>query len=346
MPQGHVFTRFHMISFLSFMSMSCGDMPNFKANDDKTRKDVASKEDDGADEPVMVGGAYLTCGYVQGNPATPDATIGCKIGRSSNRKKINIYGRYKVNWTVEKTQTALLGSPDIREVQDPANPWHVEIKYSDRSYMNQSISADLTDHDGKTVTYDKTLNRLNDEEYDIKNSHPTFNFMNLNGQVDVDSTENSERTLDPLAQAILSIFTNSMTSHHKKTQFAAVGSYSYQVFPSQTEHDAQFDQYYQNTVTRHYDRKALCDSAMSAKPSQKKSDTVVVKFAPESNQVLYRTGSTPCFVNYLEADVENRCWFVFMLDPDQKIRMHIAPWNSISDQQIRSTVTKYQCPSQ
>lgn len=148
--------------------MGCSEGQNF-TGDKKSGGDENGTEL--VDEPVMVGGAYLTCNHKDFTEKKYDDGlyhVGCRIGSKINRKSINL-ARYDTVWVLtDKNNNEVYPNviDDRIEATVGGNPsgdnWHLVYGFPDQSYKEMNLDVSVQTGE-RAVSFNKQMNQFNEE---------------------------------------------------------------------------------------------------------------------------------------------------------------------------------------
>ncbi len=142
---------------LSFLGCSSGNFSQDKKTAGSER-DSGDGESETADEPVMVGGAYLSCFIVGDAPASNSgANIGCAVQLKSNDRKANMNG-ISSSWSLVNENGAPVSVPVV--AGNPQDDYHKMFSYPDQSYKNHNLQLTVSDHSNRQWTYKRSLSAM------------------------------------------------------------------------------------------------------------------------------------------------------------------------------------------
>lgn len=157
------------ISALLF-AFSCSEGLNFAG--DKKRDDSSDEGAELVGEPVMVGGAFLTCGYKnQGdhNKPDPDGTykVGCRISSRANLRTMPLW-KYETNWVVMDSERNEVKSMAVAQDNIAATPaqneskyWHVVYAFPDKNFRSYNLEVSVISASRQdNVIYSKDLEKF------------------------------------------------------------------------------------------------------------------------------------------------------------------------------------------
>lgn len=122
-----------------------------------------SDPQDRADEPVMLGGAYLTCAKLN----KTSNNISCGLIDKNSSKKIDLQ-HYKHKWLVVDTTTQNLVDIPIQILKD--NPfYHIELFYKDDSYKIHTVMLNTFNTKQEIIqSFNKNLSSLDTEIIELE----------------------------------------------------------------------------------------------------------------------------------------------------------------------------------
>jgi len=126
-----------------------------------TERDSGEGDSETADEPVMVGGAYLSCFLVKDGAVSSANNIGCAVKLKSNNKKASLLGLAS-QWSLSDKNGApvSVGTSDGSNIND----YHKMFSYPDDSYKDHSLELALTDAQNRKMVYRRNLSPLDVRE--------------------------------------------------------------------------------------------------------------------------------------------------------------------------------------
>ena len=133
---------------------------------------------DHADEPVMLGGAYLTCTKIY----QTSNNIGCGLIDKNSSQKIDLQN-YEHKWRVVDTPTKKLVDIPIQTLQDNSF-YHMELSYNDNSYKNHTVILEFFNKQQDiTQSFNKNLSVLDKKiinlEFTIINTNNNNELMSI-----------------------------------------------------------------------------------------------------------------------------------------------------------------------
>lgn len=110
--------------------------------DSKKQSSGAQADDTAADEPVMVGGAHLTCVDLSSQSLTAQGKdIGCAVNDTRTGTKVDL-GSYETKWVVVDNSQSTV--PVQSEMGEPTSRYHMRFKYDDETYLQHTVKVKIT----------------------------------------------------------------------------------------------------------------------------------------------------------------------------------------------------------
>ncbi len=364
---------------LSGVLYACDNAKQFISDDknDGVSKDGADR--DAATEPVMVGGAFLTCGVASSDPKLSQTEIGCRLAERSDDSNARIYDAalgYRVDWLIYDEQRKLVQIA-AQQFSD-ADKWHVKWAYPNSAFVQHQVILEVTARNGRTATYSKALSRLDDIEFDkLGGAQVTYSLLPTSGVIEPNSADDddAEKNRFPWEMLVLGAIDYWATSSASETTTATnnngamsgsststsvaqpvgtmpgtstIPGFSLQQTAQPSSIDSLLGSYHSEMIKRGYDANLICSALHSGGRLNK------LRLRRQAEILPLSPGGERCFMNFLEADQLRRCWFVYVMEatsgrPTPSIRVlsnaEFDPQSGLMEKDLRLTIKRYQCQS-
>jgi len=147
---------FGIALFLNLISCSGGNFTENKKTA-STEKDGGEGDAETADEPVMVGGAYLSCFVVSGAAAPAANNIGCAVKLKSDDRKASLLGLTS-HWSLTDQNGSPVSVPTTNGSSQDS--YHKMFSYNDDSYKNHNLELALSDNKNGYWVYKQSLSEV------------------------------------------------------------------------------------------------------------------------------------------------------------------------------------------